>query len=123
MKENEENANAGKLLAIPDFFTSTKDRGALSSEAWDHDLLHSEPHHRGRLAVFKRGRNGHHHFETVLLVHRKPHPMDERGYDLVEAYPSAKEWGTFGFTCHSFQKSIDKLNEIRLRFSAKGKTS
>lgn len=73
---------------------------ALKTEFVRDGFTHGLVTRQNNVAILVRSKNGVEHFEVVRVKARKPNPNypNPDGAELVEAYPSSEDWGTFGFT-------------------------
>lgn len=57
------------------------------------------------------------HFEVIRIHTQKPHHLDANpeGFNLVEVYPSAEQWGSNGWTCQTLQQAQTRLEKESLK--------
>lgn len=51
-------------------------------------------------------------YEVVRLRVGKPHPKD-KDQSPKEHYPSAEQWGSYGWTCLTLNRAEEKLRELQ----------
>lgn len=84
------------------------------AEPWLHEQIARD----GDVALYRRSRNGaQEHFEVIVVQKSKGGEAKMGGVDVVfepkERYPSAEDWGTFGWTYTTFDLAWEKLMAVK----------
>lgn len=81
---------------------------------------HQEAFREGRVAVYRRWKQGSvaFHYETIVIREQHERVLSTPGSPVMpamELYPSSEAWGKNGFTCSTFEEAKQKADFLLKR--------
>jgi hypothetical protein len=56
-------------------------------------------------------------YETILIKQGPPHPQSKSSFDLIEYYPSDKQFGVSGWSFGIFHRPLWSFTKAQLKFN------
>mgnify|MGYP001561024201 CR=1 FL=1 len=78
-------------------------------------FIYNQIKRKGLVAIYQKYKEKNkykEHYETVIILRNPKRFIHEMEIEAREVFPGDEQWGTLGFTHSSFDRALEKFNEL-----------